>query len=99
MGYREFVDSLGVMWKVWNTVPLAGAVLGGELKDGWLTFESAPSRLRRLAPVPENWQLLSAAQLEQLCALAAEVRRNTPGRGTPMPNDDPPEHPAGNPNH
>src|SRR5690349_11010808 len=81
MGYREFIDSLGMMWKVWNTVPLAGAVLHGELKDGWLSFESMAAGLRRLAPVPENWEHLSAEQLERLCARASEVRRKTPAGG------------------
>jgi hypothetical protein len=90
MGYREFIDSLGMMWKVWNTIPLAGAVLHGEMKDGWLTFESTGSRLRRLAPVPTDWEQLSTEQLEQLCAQAAEIRRATPAPPTLMPNDDTP---------
>ena len=87
MGYREFIDSLGMMWKVWNTVPLAGAVLQGEMKDGWLSFESLADSLRRLAPVPENWEQLSAEQLERLCAQASEVRRKTPTSGVSMPNE------------
>lgn len=87
MGYREFVDSLGTLWKVWNTVPLAGAVLQAEWKDGWLTFESMAACLRRLAPVPENWEQLSAEQLERLCAQAAEVRRTTPTGGVVLHND------------
>jgi hypothetical protein len=99
MGYREFVDSLGVVWKVWNTVPLKGAVLAGEMKDGWLTFESMAACLRRLAPVPENWELLSVEQLERLCAQAAEVRRSSRGQGTPLPNDEPPTQTGSNPNH
>jgi hypothetical protein len=98
MGYREFIDSLGVMWKVWNTVPLAGAVLHGEMKDGWLTFESMASCLRRLAPVPSDWEQLSSEQLERLCAAASEVRRATPGRGVATPNEAP-DRPKSNPNH
>ena len=51
MRYREFIDSLGSSWKVWNTVPLAGAVLTGELKDAWLTLRIGdllpPSPARR----------------------------------------------------
>jgi hypothetical protein len=101
MGYREFIDSLGMTWKVWNTVPLAGAVLRGELKDGWLTFESMTSCLRRLGPVPANWEQLTAEDLESLCARAAEVRRATPAGGTPidaLPNGAD-ASPEGNPNH
>ena len=89
MGYREFIDSLGMMWKVWNTTPLAGAVLQGEMKDGWLTFESMESRLCRLAPVPTNWEQLSTEQLEQLCAQASEVRRATTASPTFVHNDAP----------
>jgi len=96
MGYREFIDSLGTAWKVWNTVPLAGAVLHGEMKNGWLTFESMTGCLRRLAPVPENWDQLSAEQLEPLCMRASEVRPSSYGdsaaSSSRSPNDvlDPP---------
>jgi hypothetical protein len=93
MGYREFIDSVGVVWKVWNTVPLAGAVLGGEMQNGWLTFESMACSLRRLAPVPDDWQLLSAEKLEALCTTAAEVRPPTLSGDVPLgaaePNDIP----------
>jgi hypothetical protein len=91
MGYREFIDSLGTMWKVWNTVPLAGAVLRADMKGGWLTFASIASPLRRLAPVPPEWEKLSDEQLERLCARAAEVSRPTPTGGVRQessPNDD-----------
>ncbi|HEY2376746.1 MAG TPA: hypothetical protein VGH98_12285 [Gemmatimonadaceae bacterium] len=89
MGYREFVDSLGIVWKVWNNVPLAGAALRGEMRNGWLTFESMTGCLRRLAPVPDHWELLSAEQLEPLCSRASEVRRSS-GSGDALdsaPND------------
>ena len=93
MGYREFIDSGGVVWKVWNTVPLAGAVLGGEMQNGWLTFESMACSLRRLAPVPDDWQLLSAEKLEALCTTAAEIRPSTLSGDVPLdaaePNDIP----------
>jgi hypothetical protein len=72
---------------------MAGAVLTSEMKDGWLTFESVASRLRRLAPVPENWDQLSGEQLEQLCNQASEVRHAAPRADTRAeisePNDDP----------
>jgi|GEM_PF-6102620 hypothetical protein len=101
MGYREFIDSLGMTWKVWNTVPLAGAVLTGELKDGWLTFESLTSCLRRLGPVPANWEALTPDDLERLCAQAAEIRRATPVGGTriDVPTSLGNALPEGNPNH
>ena len=93
MAFREFVDSLGTSWRVWNNVPLASAMLTGEMKHGWLTFESTTRCVRRLAPVPENWEQLSADQLEQLCDRAAEVP-------SAMHNELPrPELAKRNPNH
>ena len=76
-----------MMWKVWNTVPLAGAVLHGDMKDGWLTFASMGSCPRRLAPVPAHWERLPAEELEQLCAQAGEVRRATAALGMLAPNE------------
>jgi hypothetical protein len=103
MGYREFIDSVGVVWKVWNTVPLAGAVLAGEMQNGWLTFESMTCSLRRLAPVPDDWQLLSAEKLEALCTKAAAVRPATLSGEVPMdavePNDVPRAWNASNRNY
>jgi len=78
MAFREFVDSLGTSWKVWNNVPLASAMLTGEMKHGWLTFESMTHCVRRLAPVPADWERLSTEQLEQLCARAVQVRPAQP---------------------
>lgn len=102
MGYREFIDSVGMVWKVWNTVPLAGAVLGSEMQNGWLTFESMTCSLRRLTPVPDDWQLLSADKLEVLCTKAAEVRFPTVS-GLPLdavePNDAPGAWRASNRNY
>jgi hypothetical protein len=39
---------------------------------GWLTFESKHDR-RRVAPVPDDWERLSEAELEQLCLRAVSV--------------------------
>ena len=103
MGYREFIDSLGIVWKVWNTTPLAGAVLTGEMKNGWLTFESTTFSHRRLAPVPHEWDRLPAEQLEQLCNEAAEVRQATLGVEATVdariPNEPPHTKEESNPNH
>src|SRR5437762_11929727 len=91
VGYREFIDSLGIVWKVWNAVPLAGAVLTGEMTNGGLTFESMTCRLRRLTPFPDNWEQLPTERLEQLCTQAVEVRHPTSDADTmasaPEPND------------
>jgi hypothetical protein len=82
MAVRDFVDSNGVKWRVWSTRPSRGEMLSGEFELGWLTFESTTSR-KRCAPIPDDWEHAPPERLEQLCAGAAETRRQTPAAGTP----------------
>jgi hypothetical protein len=81
MAVREFVDSSGVKWRVWNTRPSRGEMLSGEYEHGWLTFESATS-LRRCTPIPSGWETAAPEQLELLCQAATETRRPSPIGGT-----------------
>ena len=76
MSSREFVDSKGVSWRVWSTVPTGGAVRVTKFVDGWLTFESKTA-LRRLAPLPPNWEDAPIERLELMCRAAQEVPRHT----------------------
>ena len=76
MPSREFVDSRGITWRVWNTVPTGGSVRVTKFVDGWLTFESGEA-LRRLAPPPANWEDASVDRLELMCKAAQEVPRHT----------------------
>lgn len=51
--------------------------LPGEMRNGWLAFESASER-RRLAPTPDHWEELSEEQLMALLEQASstgKVRR------------------------
>lgn len=80
MAYREFVDSNGVSWRVWSTVPSAGSRLHGGFDQGWLTFERTSSEytgaaLRRLVPIPPDWEQAAEARLDLLCRSAEEVSR------------------------
>ena len=70
---REFKDSKGVDWLVWDVYPSArptesslmdpGAALPSrELAGGWLCFESA-SEKRRVTPVPRAWEEMPPEQL------------------------------------
>jgi hypothetical protein len=86
MAVREFVDSSGVKWRVWNTRPSRGEMLSGEYEHGWLTFESATS-LRRCTPIPAGWETASPDRLEMLCRGAIETRR-TPSGGSRIIDDD-----------
>lgn len=76
MPILEFVDSNGVTWRVWNTVPTARTSLSGEFERGWLTFESSAG-LKRLAAVPPKWEMSTPGRLELMCRAAAEVQRRT----------------------
>jgi hypothetical protein len=77
MPSRDFVDSTGADWRVWSTVPMMGAVLTPGFEGGWLTFESGAGALRRLAPIPEDWDSVPAERLELYCRAAKEVPRHT----------------------
>jgi hypothetical protein len=84
MAYREFTDSSGVAWRVWSTVPMAGSRLRGGFDQGWLTFESTSSGqtvLRRLVPIPRDWESVPDERLELMCRSADEVPRATPPKG------------------
>ena len=83
MAYREFLDSDGVSWRVWSTVPSAGSRLRGGFDQGWLTFErtaGGASPLRRLVPIPKDWETASDDRLELMCQSAEEVSRPTQTR-------------------
>src|SRR5689334_12348767 len=79
MAYREFVDSTGQSWRAWSTVPSAGSRLRGGFDQGWLTFERTTGDntepLRRLVPIPQDWETASDERLELLCRTAEEVSR------------------------
>jgi hypothetical protein len=86
MAYREFVDSKGISWRVWSTVPMAGTRLRNGFDQGWLTFEStSPTQavLRRLVPIPSDWESAPDDRLEVMCRSADEVARPTHGREQP----------------
>jgi hypothetical protein len=85
MPIREFIDSSGIRWVVWSTVPAFGSGLGS-LEGGWLTFDSRVAR-RRLAPIPEGWGEASTSALERWCRTAVTVRR-TPPEGFPAHDRD-----------
>jgi hypothetical protein len=76
---REFTDSGGVEWRVWDVNPaqLHPATRAedymGNLMDGWLAFESAKSKRRLEAPYPSQWTTFAIPELEDLCRRASPV--------------------------
>jgi hypothetical protein len=77
MPSKHFVDGTGMRWRVWNTVPVSGAVMNPGFDKGWLTFESDEGRLRRLAPIPSGWESLPDNRLIALLGTSKEVPRHT----------------------
>lgn len=77
MANKDFKDAAGMNWRVWNTVPISGAVINPGFEKGWLTFESDGGALRRLAPIPPGWDQLSPERLIELLRAASEVPRHT----------------------
>lgn len=78
MATRDFIDSAGERWLVWDTRPTTRVRLNPAFQAGWLTFECG-DQLRRLAPTPPGWESLDDAELQRLCLTATPVgRRRTP---------------------
>lgn len=79
MPIREFIDSAGVRWSVWSTVPFITTGVPAAMQRGWLTFESGNDR-RRLAPLPDGWEEASIDELRVYWSRAERVGR-TPHSG------------------
>jgi hypothetical protein len=81
MAVREFTDSRGVEWRVWDVTPAhMHPVTRGEdymanLQDGWLVFESGSEKRRLEAPYPAEWMSFPLRELEELCRRASLVIR------------------------
>jgi hypothetical protein len=87
MATREFTDSAGVVWRVWDVTPahLHPTTRAEEFMEpyvgGWLAFESPFEKRRLAAPYPARWAQYDLGQLETLCRAATPVgrrRKNTP---------------------
>ena len=90
MPIREFIDSSGAEWRVWETKPRDDSVFDGRMKRGWLTFECGSLR-KRLAPIPRGWEHAPPGRLDLMCRAADPVRRSG---STCLPLDpDPVEQP------
>lgn len=81
MPVREFTDSRGVEWRVWDVTPkhmhpvTRGEDYMANLQDGWLVFECGSEKRRLEAPYPSGWTKLPLPRLEELCRRASLVIR------------------------
>ena len=76
---REFTEPNGVTWQVRATFPAenVASTLPESFSKGWLTFESSEGVVRRLAPIPEEWETCSEARLLLLGRMATPARQRT----------------------
>lgn len=77
MALRNFTDSRGLTWRVWNVVPQYSTGRDEEtmtpgLQGGWLCFENSGEK-RRLSPIPSDWEHAESDALEQYLGQAAAV--------------------------
>jgi len=80
MAYREFQDSGGLTWAVWETYPSRPDVVNADWRAGWLTFRSGTQR-RRLAPIPKGWEEATPNRLELMCKAAEPSRPDVSDSG------------------
>jgi hypothetical protein len=81
MAVREFTDSSGREWRVWDVMPESihpqvstEDYLAAMYQTGWLVFETkAEDEKRRLAEVPPGWSELTDAGLEVLLGRAEVI--------------------------
>ena len=89
---REFDDRNGCRWRAWAVIPGQASTSStrnlGELRDGWLAFESMSDSTgkRRLVKFPSDWMTLSDHELEGLLDAASEapVRKRSTGQDAPV---------------
>ena len=81
MAVREFTDSGGREWRVWDVVPesiypqtKAEDYLADMYRTGWLVFETkAEDEKRRLSEIPPGWSKLPDRALEALLRRAEVI--------------------------
>lgn len=77
---RVLEDIRGTRWFAFAVQPSSAGLEHGGLpasfRKGWLVFESA-NELRRVAPIPQNWEEMPSDELLLLCYRAPSSPRRT----------------------
>jgi hypothetical protein len=76
---RRMFEADGVMWWVFDVMPSQSLMIDPALASGWLCFESK-SELRRLAPIPDDWETASHVDLVRHLSTAVMSMRKTGSR-------------------
>lgn len=78
MALRNFRDAEGNEWQVWDVRPPERPVnyLPQGAESGWLAFRSGDV-MRRLRPIPSDWESASEAELQQWCERGTPARART----------------------
>jgi len=76
---REFTDTGGMHWRVYEVTDAKRARTSGSFTRAdllsptdWLCFESA-TQVRKLTPIPQDWERTDELNLEYYCARAERV--------------------------
>jgi hypothetical protein len=77
MAYREFSDTDGRGWRVWDTYPQKPQIVAPGFENGWISFETEGEKWR-LAPVPAGWAALPEPGLRGLLHAARGAATSTP---------------------
>jgi hypothetical protein len=85
---RSFDDIQGIRWQAFAVHPSVAlsdrAALPERFRTGWLSFESE-REMRRVAPIPVNWELLSIDELRELCQRGESAPKRVDNLGQPRP--------------
>ena len=76
MPQRRF-DAGDKQWRVFDVVPLDQMLASPDQRQGWLCFETA-GELRRLTPIPREWETATPEQLTGWLEAASRVRPSPP---------------------
>jgi len=74
---RQFQVDDDKPWTVFEVIPRPSFPVASAFRSGWLAFERG-DEVRRLAPIPPDWENASESALAQM------LERATPGTNSPL---------------
>jgi hypothetical protein len=74
---RRFQVGNHVEWTVFEVIPEASLLVSPHFSNGWLSFEGG-GELRRLVPIPPDWESASESELRSMLARAKPARHTPP---------------------